>query len=154
SNTTGSFNDANGRDALRSNTSGDANTASGGEALFSNTTGDFNTASGGGALLNNTTGSGNTASGALANVSTGGLFNATASAKEQLSMPAIRSAWETVLSWSSKGRWRLLLLPTRPRRKTSSRLMAKKYWEKFAALNYQAGTSLAMILTSFVTMVP
>ena len=32
--------------------------------------------------------------------------------------------------------------------------MEKKCWERFAALSYRAGTSLATILKSFATMVP
>jgi hypothetical protein len=38
-------------------------------------------------------------------------------------------AAETRLSRQSKGRWRILLLRTRQRRKTSSRWMEKKCWE-------------------------
>jgi hypothetical protein len=37
---------------------------------------------------------------------------------------------------------------TRPRRKTSSQWMEKKCWERFAALSFRAGTSLATILKS------
>jgi hypothetical protein len=63
SNTTGSYNTANGVQALSSNTTADNNTAIGVSALFSNTTGSENTASGAYALQNNTDGSSNTASG-------------------------------------------------------------------------------------------
>jgi hypothetical protein len=63
-NTTGSFNTANGYQALFSNTTGSLNTANGYSALLFNTTGIYNTASGENALVNNTTGSNNTAIGA------------------------------------------------------------------------------------------
>jgi hypothetical protein len=66
SNTTASYNVANGHRALFSNTTGYSNTASGANALYANTTGTRNTASGVTALRNNTTGSSNTASGYLA----------------------------------------------------------------------------------------
>ena len=55
-NTTGSFNTANGANALYSNTTGSYNTASGFMALYSNTTGNYNVADGARALYNNTTG--------------------------------------------------------------------------------------------------
>jgi len=79
-NTSGSFNTANGSNALKSNitgnsntaigyrtlsanTSGNDNTASGANALKSNTEGVYNTAYGSSTLLSNSTGSGNTAIG-------------------------------------------------------------------------------------------
>ena len=65
---------------------------------FNNTTGDNNTANGDIALFSNTTGNHNTAIGASADVSAGNLTNATAIGLEPSSMPAIRSAWETLMS--------------------------------------------------------
>jgi hypothetical protein len=78
SNTAGNFNTANGRDALLLNTTGSSNTANGVSALVNNTTGDSNTANGRSALIRNTTGSFNTAIGRAADVLTGDLTNATA----------------------------------------------------------------------------
>ncbi|OGR53529.1 MAG: hypothetical protein A2049_02050 [Elusimicrobia bacterium GWA2_62_23] len=66
SNTTGSYNTANGYSALRYNTTGGQNTANGDSALGSNTTGLRNTANGDSALGSNTTGGQNTANGAYA----------------------------------------------------------------------------------------
>lgn len=82
-NTNGTYNTANGIDALASNTSGNANTAigaaalrynatgihntaNGAYALFANVSGDYNTANGANSLRYNTTGTANTASGTLA----------------------------------------------------------------------------------------
>jgi len=62
----GSFNTANGYQALFSNTAGGADTAVGYRALFNNTTGFSNTAIGYSALSNNSTGSANIALGVLA----------------------------------------------------------------------------------------
>ena len=62
----GSYNTANGVDALHNNTSGAANTADGLNALANNTTGGGNTANGVDALVQNTTGNNNTANGAWA----------------------------------------------------------------------------------------
>jgi hypothetical protein len=62
----GSYNTANGSYALFSNTNGSENTANGVEALYANTTGSDNTASGDYALYHNTNGSYNTANGAYA----------------------------------------------------------------------------------------
>ena len=78
SNTTGVNNSANGYNSLYSNTTGIANTATGSESLYSNTTGIENTADGAQSLYNNTVGDHNTAIGNGADVSTGGLDNATA----------------------------------------------------------------------------
>jgi hypothetical protein len=61
--TTGSYNTANGFQALFNNTSGSNNTANGAFALFHNTSGSYNTAEGISALSTNTSGSSNTASG-------------------------------------------------------------------------------------------
>jgi len=61
--TTGSFNTANGLQALYSNTSGSRNTVSGYQALYKNTAGSYNTANGYLALYNNTTGEYNEAIG-------------------------------------------------------------------------------------------
>jgi hypothetical protein len=61
--TTGSYNTANGFQALFNNTSGSNNTANGAFALFHNTNGSYNTAEGVSALSTNTSGSSNTASG-------------------------------------------------------------------------------------------
>ncbi len=77
-NTTGFYNVANGSRTLYSNTTGNGNTATGSFAMYLNTTGGYNKADGYYALFNNTTGSYNTALGAYADVSTGGLTNATA----------------------------------------------------------------------------
>ena len=63
---TGSFNTANGVQALYSISTGGSNTASGFAALFGNTTGSFNAANGANALQNNTTGGGNVANGGFA----------------------------------------------------------------------------------------
>jgi hypothetical protein len=63
SNTTGEENTAAGSFALTLNTTGSKNAASGAYALTSNTTGGENTASGYGSLYSNTNGAGNTASG-------------------------------------------------------------------------------------------
>jgi len=63
SNTTGYSNTANGVDALYSNTTGYQNTANGVYALRSNTTGYYNTANGVDALYSNTTGNNNVAIG-------------------------------------------------------------------------------------------
>ncbi|MFZ4550075.1 MAG: hypothetical protein ACOYN4_21685, partial [Bacteroidales bacterium] len=73
SNTTGSVNTANGYMALTSNTTGYANTANGLYAMASNTTGSSNTANGVSALNGNTTGNENTANGlyAMASNTTG-----------------------------------------------------------------------------------
>ncbi len=65
-NTTGTYNTANGNQALDSNTTGAYNAASGNQALFSNTTGSWNTAMGHQALYSNTTGVWNTAFGDMA----------------------------------------------------------------------------------------
>jgi hypothetical protein len=59
----GTFNTANGVDALHSNTSGSYNTADGYFALFANTSGLFNSANGFAALYYNTNGSANVANG-------------------------------------------------------------------------------------------
>ena len=64
-NETGSYNTANGADALYFN-SGSNNTATGADTLYSNTIGTRNTATGAGALYRNTTGIDNTAHGANA----------------------------------------------------------------------------------------
>ena len=77
SNKGGSFNTATGRSALQANSTGIYNTANGMLSLFTNN-GNYNTAVGVQALGANTTGSDNTAIGYLADVSTGGLVNATA----------------------------------------------------------------------------
>ena len=77
-NTTGVRNTAAGVLALTNNTTGGNNAAFGRSALQSNITGNLNTAVGISALFNNTTGSGNTAVGDGADVSVGGLVNATA----------------------------------------------------------------------------
>ena len=66
SNTNGSYNTANGVNALYSNTTGANNTANGVDALYNNTTGAQNTANGVVALRNNTTGASNTANGVYA----------------------------------------------------------------------------------------
>ena len=66
SNTTGTFNTANGEAALFSNTTGSLNTAIGLDALRNNTTGSDNTAVGVGALLENNVGGNNTAIGEAA----------------------------------------------------------------------------------------
>jgi hypothetical protein len=66
SNTTGSLNNALGRNALMSNTTGTFNTATGGAALFLNTTGNANTSTGREAMHFNTTGNNNTATGFFA----------------------------------------------------------------------------------------
>jgi hypothetical protein len=63
SNTTGSYNTANGMYSLRSNITGSYNTANGMYSLYSNTTGINNTANGMYSLYSNTTGSNNTANG-------------------------------------------------------------------------------------------
>ncbi|MEO6403947.1 MAG: tail fiber domain-containing protein [Ferruginibacter sp.] len=91
-NTTGYYNTALGYQALYSNTAGHSNTANGYGALYSNTsnsntadgykalyynTGYNNTANGHFALISNTTGNYNTAIGDEADVSVGGLINAT-----------------------------------------------------------------------------
>ena len=68
SNTTGTYNMANGYEALYSNTTGGFNAANGVFALYNNTIGNFNTATGPGALLANTTGSNNVAVGATAGI--------------------------------------------------------------------------------------
>jgi hypothetical protein len=60
-NTNGSYNTADGMNALYENSSGTYNTASGLNTLFSNTSGHHNTARGARALILNTTGSFNTA---------------------------------------------------------------------------------------------
>jgi hypothetical protein len=72
-NTSGSFNVANGANALFANSTGHNNVANGFQTLYSNTTGFANTADGVNALYSNTTGSGNTANGvnALYNNATG-----------------------------------------------------------------------------------
>jgi hypothetical protein len=80
-NTTGASNVAIGTVALYSNSTGGENSAFGMYSLFNNT-GSFNTAVGMHALESNTTGSNNTAIGRWANVSTGGLTNATAIGNE------------------------------------------------------------------------
>ena len=77
-NMSGSNNTATGESALANNVDGSNNTASGLGALGANRTGDFNTATGLSALSRNTTGSHNTAIGDQADVSVGGLINATA----------------------------------------------------------------------------
>jgi len=59
----GSYNTANGFNALYSNTTGQQNTANGVNALYSNTTGSYNTANGVTSLRYNTTGNQNTANG-------------------------------------------------------------------------------------------
>ena len=76
SNTTGSYNTANGQYALYSNTTGSQNTANGQSALYYNTTGSYNTANGQNASYYNTTGSYNTANGQYALVyNTTGSYN-------------------------------------------------------------------------------
>ena len=72
-NTTANNNTAEGYQALYHNTTGSANTASGLEALYNNTNGTQNTAYGEGALYSNTSGSGNIALGFFAgqNITTG-----------------------------------------------------------------------------------
>jgi trimeric autotransporter adhesin len=76
SNTTGSYNTANGYVSLQSNTTGNYNTANGFQSLQSNTTGDYNTANGAQSLLFNTTGRRNTANGyATLYSNTTGIFN-------------------------------------------------------------------------------
>ena len=62
-NTTGSYNTANGFDALYSNTTGNYNTANGYWTLYENTTGSYNIVNGYEALYYNTTGSSNVAIG-------------------------------------------------------------------------------------------
>ncbi len=75
-NSTGSYNTANGVNALWSNSSGNYNTASGVQALFDNYAGDNNTANGANALANNTSGGNNTASGSRALfMNTTGIWN-------------------------------------------------------------------------------
>jgi hypothetical protein len=100
---------------------------------FANTTGSNNTACGLNALLSNTTGSNNTGIGIGADVSARNLTNATAigngaivnaSNKIRLGNPDV-----TVIEG-----WRLLPFRTGPKKKTSSRWMEKKYWERFVAL--------------------
>ena len=72
SNSSGSYNTANGAVSLFANTTGFNNTATGTNALFSNTTGAQNTATGSGAASANKTGNYNTANGyAALNFSTG-----------------------------------------------------------------------------------
>ncbi|HAV24651.1 MAG TPA: hypothetical protein DCX01_00595 [Bacteroidetes bacterium] len=80
SNINADHNTATGFNALFSNTTGDGNTANGYRALYSNTTGKFNTAIGFSALQNAaaTAGTYNTVIGYQADVSSGGLTNATA----------------------------------------------------------------------------
>jgi len=63
SNTTGTYNTANGTQSLYSNTTGTYNTANGTQSLYLNTTGTSNTANGMQSLYSNTTGSSNTANG-------------------------------------------------------------------------------------------
>jgi hypothetical protein len=76
-NTTGFSNDASGYQSLYSNTTGSYNTASGYRALYYNTTGSYNTANGCAALFYNTTGIHNTANGLQALYSnTTGSYNA------------------------------------------------------------------------------
>ena len=65
-NTSGYFNTANGFQALVNNKGGWWNTASGDQALCNNTSGNYNTANGHEALCNNTSGSYNTANGVQA----------------------------------------------------------------------------------------
>ncbi|MDQ8003466.1 MAG: tail fiber domain-containing protein [Pedobacter sp.] len=77
SNSSGKGNNAYGNDAMRMNDSGAYNSAFGMGALRSNTNGVDNTAVGGGALSNNTSGKGNIGIGGGANVTSGGLSNAT-----------------------------------------------------------------------------
>ena len=79
SNTTGYYNTANGLDALFYNTTGFQNAANGVNALFSNTTGVNNTANGVNALYSNTTGYQNTANGYQAGYGTGTNANTTGS---------------------------------------------------------------------------
>jgi hypothetical protein len=81
SNTTGSYNTAQGYYALYSNTTGNRNSAQGYYALYSNTTGGYNSAQGYQALYSNTTGSYNTAQGYEAGryISDGSTANATSS---------------------------------------------------------------------------
>jgi hypothetical protein len=77
-NTTGSVNTSVGFNSMLFNTTGHDNTAIGELALSGNTTGNANTACGVAALHSNDTGILNSALGYLADVSTGGLTNATA----------------------------------------------------------------------------
>ena len=75
-NTTGSYNSAQGFDALYSNTTGSYNSAQGVQALYSNTTGSSNSAQGVHALYSNTTGTNNSAQGYYALYSnTTGTYN-------------------------------------------------------------------------------
>ena len=105
--------------------------------FFSNTTGNFNTAIGNGA-----------------NVSDGNLTNATAigngatvnaSNKIRLGDAAVNVIEGQVAFTASSDK---------TQKETSSPSMEKKCWERFGALNFRAGTSLATILKSFATMVP
>jgi len=75
SNTSGTNNTANGKDALNANTSGNNNTAMGRNALNSNTTGGNNTAVGIFALESNTTAGNNVAVGYSANSNSGNYTN-------------------------------------------------------------------------------
>ncbi len=75
---TADYNTADGYLALLNNTTGFQNTASGWAALRNNVAGTGNTAYGANALAANVNGGGNTGIGIYADVSTGGLFNATA----------------------------------------------------------------------------
>jgi hypothetical protein len=77
-NISGTWNTGNGYSALYYNTIGNYNTADGAQSLAFNTSGIENVAAGYLSLYTNTTGSDNTAIGASADVSTGGLTNATA----------------------------------------------------------------------------
>lgn len=77
-NTSGIFNTASGYSSLYYNTIGNYNTAAGAQSLAFNSTGTQNVANGYFSLYTNTSGSQNTAIGSNADVSSGGLSNATA----------------------------------------------------------------------------
>jgi hypothetical protein len=98
SNTTGNDNTANGFQAMQSNTTGSANTVNGYQAMDSNTTGSANTANGFQALYSNTTGSANTVNGYQAMDS-----NTTGSDNTANGFQALYSStgnWNTVLGAS------------------------------------------------------
>jgi hypothetical protein len=130
------------------------NTSFGTGALQSNTTGSFNTAIGLNALVSNTTGFFNTASGAATDVVSPNLTNATAIGSGAIVNASNKVRRGDALVTVIEGQVAFTFLRTRPRRKTFSRWMEKKCWERFAAWSWRAGTSLATILKNFATMVP
>jgi hypothetical protein len=87
-------------------------------------------------------GNNNTGIGVGANVSAGFLTNATA-----IGFNAVVDASNKIRLGNTsvmviQGQCHLLLVRTKTRRKTLSRSMVKKFWERFAALSYRAGTLL------------